>query len=185
MALVFYLPPSLFGTSDSIVTTPASSRQSAPAHAILALIGFLLLCYAIAGLGAILAVPAIPTWYAALAKPAFHPPNGIFGPVWTALYGLMAIAAWLVWRTPRTAARAAGLVLFAVQLVLNALWTPAFFHFHLLLPALVLIVVLWVTILFTTLRFWVVDRFAAALMLPYLAWVAFAAALNYEIYRLN
>ena len=168
---------------------PASSRSGAPAHTILALIGLLLLCYAVAGLGAVSTAPAIPTWYAALTKPGFNPPNSIFAPVWTALYGLMAIAAWLVWRTsstgPHAAARLSGLVLFFVQLVLNALWTPVFFSLHRLLPALIVILCLWIAILLTTLRFWKVDRFAGLLMLPYLAWVAFAAALNYQIYRLN
>jgi len=114
----------------------------------------------------------------------------------------MAVAAWLVWRTPapaptpatRTAAaarrpkipaRTVALVSFAVQLLLNALWTPVFFRLHLLRSALEVIIALWVAILITTLRFWRLDRTAALLMLPYLAWVAFAAALNYQIYRLN
>lgn len=164
---------------------PASTRQSAPAHAILALIGFLLLCYAVAGLGTLSTAPAIPTWYASLAKPSFNPPNGIFAPVWTALYGLMAIAAWLVWRTRPGSLRSRALLLFAVQLLLNALWTPTFFHFHLLLAALIVIVCLWVAILACIVSFWRLDAFAAVLMLPYLAWVGFATALNYEILRLN
>jgi len=108
--------------------------------------------------------------------------------VWTALYGLMAIAAWLVWRTPKTglwaASRLSGLNLFSIQLLLNAVWTPVFFHYHQLLAALVVILRLWVAILLTMVQFWKSDRFAAALLLPYLAWVGFAAALNYQIYRL-
>ena len=174
-----------------------TSRPSARTHSILALIGLLLLCYAVAALGAVSTAPSIPTWYAALAKPSFNPPNTLFAPVWTALYGLMAIAAWLVWRIPkdnphtsyrqsgRQSGRRSGLALFAVQLLLNALWTPVFFHFHQLLPALVIIACLDIAILLTTLRFWKVDRVAALLMLPYLAWVSFATALNYQIYRLN
>ncbi len=169
--------------------TSASPRQTAHAHPSLALIGFLLLCYAVAALGAVSAAPSIPTWYAALAKPGFNPPNGLFAPVWTVLYGLMAIAAWLVWRTPtigsQSSSRTASLTLFGVQLGLNALWTPAFFYLHLLLPALVLIVCLGVAILLAVFAFWKVNRFAALLMVPYFAWVAFATALNYEIYHLN
>ena len=179
--LMFYQPPVL-------------SRQSAPAHSVLALTGFFLICYAVAGLDAVFTVPAIPFWYASLAKPAFNPPNGVFGPVWTALYGLMAIAAWLVWRAPRKPAgelairmsiRRQALLLFAVQLVLNALWAPLFFGMRLLLPTFVVILLLWIAIAATTLRFWQIDRFAATLMLPYLAWVGFAGVLNYAIYRLN
>ena len=166
-----------------------------------ALAGFLVVCYAVAGFGAVFTVSEIPSWYAALAKPAFNPPNALFGPVWTVLYGLMAVAAWLVWRTPgeasalvrstasasrpRLPARTVALVLFAVQLVLNALWTPVFFRLHLLLPALEIIIALWIAILLTAIRFWRLNRLAALLLLPYLAWVAFATALNYEIYRLN
>lgn len=163
---------------------PGSPPTSRP-HAGAALLGALLFCYAVAALGAVFTAPSIPTWYAALAKPAFNPPNSLFAPVWTVLYGLMAVAAWLVWRTPPNKTRTAGLSLFALQLALNALWTPVFFHLHLLLSALVLIVLLWLAILLTTLAFTKVSRLAAALLLPYLAWVAFASALNYQIYRLN
>jgi translocator protein len=173
------------------VTTLISSTRNddVPAQPLAALLGFVLVCYAVAAVGALATVPAIPTWYAALAKPSFNPPNWIFAPVWTTLYGLMAIAAWLVWRTPKAgphaASRIAGLNLFSVQLLLNAVWTPIFFHYHQLLTALVVILCLVVAITLTTLRFWKVDRLAASLMIPYLAWVTFATALNYQIYRLN
>jgi benzodiazapine receptor len=168
------------------LTTP---RQSSVAPSVIALVGFFVVCYGVAALGAISTTSSIPTWYAALAKPSFNPPDWIFAPVWTALYGLMAIAAWLVWRTPKTGPgsgdRRFGLVFFAIQLALNALWTPVFFSLHQLLLALLLILCLWIAILLTTLRFWKADRFAAGLMIPYLLWVAFATALNYQIYRLN
>jgi len=168
---------------------PSTRTEGVPGRPIAGLLGFLLVCYAIAALGALATVPAIPSWYAALAKPSFNPPNWVFAPVWTTLYGLMAIAAWLVWRTPKTGRQAkyrlSGLNLFSIQLLLNAVWTPVFFHFHRLLAALVVILCLLVAIFLTTHRFGKVDRFAAALMLPYLAWVAFATALNYQIYRLN
>ncbi|WP_260735855.1 TspO/MBR family protein [Tunturiibacter lichenicola] len=168
---------------------PSTRQEGAPDRPIAGLLGFFGVCYTVAGVGALSTVPSIPNWYAALAKPSFNPPNWIFAPVWTALYGLMAIAAWLVWRTPKTGLRAAsrlsGLNFFSLQLLLNAVWTPVFFHYHWLLAALVVILCLWVAILFTTIQFWKMERFAAVLLLPYLAWVGFAAALNYQIYRLN
>lgn len=124
-------------------------------------------------------------WFAALAKPSWQPPNYLFGPVWTALYLMMGIAAGLVWlRGPAAAVRAA-LIAFAVQLVLNALWTPVFFGAHALGIALVVIVVLWLAITLTIVLFWRVHRLAAALLLPYLAWVSFATALNAALWRLN
>jgi benzodiazapine receptor len=162
------------------------SQQNTSPHATLALLGFLLTCFAVAALGAVSAATSIPTWYAALAKPSFNPPNWIFAPVWTLLYGLMAVAAWLVWRASKTSPyRRTGLIFFAVQLLLNALWTPVFFYFHQLLPALVIIVCLWVAILLTLFAFSKLNRLAAAFLLLYLAWVTFALALNYQIYRLN
>ena len=154
-----------------------------------ALLSILVLCYAVAALGALSTAPSIPTWYANLNKPSFNPPNYLFAPVWTALYGLMAVAAWLVWRTPREGSTASrrldGLMLFALQLILNALWTPIFFSLHKLLAALIVILFLWIAILLTTIRFWQLKPLAGALLLPYLAWVAFAAALNLSILRLN
>jgi tryptophan-rich sensory protein len=166
-------------------TKPATTHQT---NQWLTLSGFLFVCYAVAAVGTISAIPNIPTWYAALNKPSFNP-NWIFGQVWTLLYGLMAIAAWLIWRTPRSGPYASqrldALLLFAAQLTLNFLWTPVFFHFHHIFVAFVIIILLWIAILLTILRFWPIDSFAAVLLLPYLAWVSFATALNYEICRLN
>jgi translocator protein len=171
------------------ILVPSTRPDGAPDRPIAALLGFFLVCYTVAVVGALATGPAIPTWYASLVKPSFNPPNWVFAPVWTTLYGLMAIAAWLVWRTPKTGpqanSRISGLNLFSIQLLFNAVWTEVFFHFHQLLAALIAILCLLGAILFTTVRFWKVDRFAGALMLPYLAWVAFAAVLNYQIYRLN
>jgi translocator protein len=125
------------------------------------------------------------TWFAALIKPAWQPPSWLFGPVWTALYLMMGIAAGLVWlRGPSPRVRAA-LVAFGAQLLLNALWTPAFFGAHALGAALLVIVALWLAIITTMVRFARVSRWAAALLLPYLAWVSFATALNAELCRLN
>jgi translocator protein len=169
--------------------TGTTATRDSPSRSFIVLVCFFLACYGVAALGAFLTVSSIPTWYAALAKPGFDPPNWIFAPIWTTLYGFMAIAAWLVWRTPdigpEAGFRQSGLVFFAVQLFLNALWTPVFFYFHQILLALIVILCLWVAILLATLRFWKAERFAAGLMIPYLLWITFACALNFEIYRLN
>jgi benzodiazapine receptor len=170
------------------LTTGTTRTTSTTSRSLIVLVCFFLACYGVAALGAFSA-SSIPTWYAALTKPSFNPPNWIFAPVWTTLYGFMAIAAWLVWRTPDVGPdaefRQSGLVFFAVQLFLNALWTPVFFYFHQILLGLIVILCLWIAILVTTHRFWKAERFAAGLMIPYLLWVTFASALNFEIYRLN
>lgn len=118
-------------------------------------------------------------WYATLPKPAWTPPGWVFGPVWTLLYILIAVAAWLVWRA-RGSLRAAAppLAVWAAQLLLNGLWSLLFFGLHLVVPAFVEILLLWLAILATVIAFWRVRPLAGALLLPYLAWVAFAAALN-------
>ncbi len=125
-------------------------------------------------------------WYAMIQKPSFTPPNWVFGPVWTALYVLMGVAAFLVWqrglgaRTVRTA-----LAWFLVQLVLNALWSPVFFGVRRIGLALVVIVLLWAAIVITMSRFARVSRPAAVLLAPYLVWVSFATVLNASIWWLN
>jgi tryptophan-rich sensory protein len=141
----------------------------------------------LAGLiGSLFNAPAIPTWYAALNKPAFNPPNWLFGPVWTALYMLMGIAVFLVWRRGgrRPEVRIA-LALFGLQLVLNALWSIIFFGGHNPGLAFLEIIFLWLAILATMLRFAKISRWAALLLLPYILWVSFAAVLNYSIWQLN
>lgn len=124
-------------------------------------------------------------WYVALAKPAWNPPNWIFGPVWTVLYVLMAVAAWLVWRQAGFGGAGAALGLFVFQLALNALWSYLFFGRQQIGLALVEIVVLWGTILAVTILFWGVNRVAGALMVPYLGWVGFASFLNFTLWSLN
>jgi tryptophan-rich sensory protein len=121
-------------------------------------------------------------WYAQLQKPAFNPPDWIFGPVWTALYVLIAIAGWRIWR------RNPGgppMKLWWTQLVLNFLWSPVFFAAHQIASALVIVVLLLVTILAFIVTSWGRDRVAAWIFLPYAGWVAFAAALNAAIFVLN
>jgi translocator protein len=124
-------------------------------------------------------------WYESLTKPAWNPPNTIFAPVWTLLYVLMAVAAWLVWRRAGFSGAGMALTLFVVQLVFNALWSYLFFGLHRPDIAFVDIVVLWFTILVVAVLFWRQDWRAGALLLPYLAWVGFASCLNFALWRLN
>jgi tryptophan-rich sensory protein len=124
-------------------------------------------------------------WHAALAKPAWNPPNGVFAPVWIALYALMGIAAWLVWRSPEGRGRRMALGLFLVQLALNGAWSWIFFGRHAIGAALAEIALLWLAILATGLAFGRVSKAAAWLLAPYLAWVTFATALTFAIWRLN
>lgn len=124
-------------------------------------------------------------YYAALAKPAWAPPPWIFGPVWTVLYLMMAVAAWLVWREGGWRAQRGPLTLYLVQLVLNALWTPLFFGLRNPGLAFFEIVLLGVAIVLTGRAFRPVSRLAAWMFVPYLIWVVFAAALNFSIWRLQ
>lgn len=156
-----------------------SSRRWQPA---LALAGWWLLCFGAAAVGS-LTPPG--EWYAQLRKPAWNPPNWIFGPVWSALYTMMAVAAWLVWRRGGFAAQRKALGWFLVQLVLNAAWSPLFFGLRNPALAFVEILLLWSAILVTMLACWKVHRGAGALLAPYLAWVSFAAFLNFTLWRLN
>lgn len=136
--------------------------------------------------GSVFTFSAIPTWYAALAKPQFAPPNWIFGPVWTILYLLMGIAFYLVWTSHAdTRARRRAMAMFGVQLLLNAIWSPIFFGLQSPGSAFLVIILLWCAIIATMYLFSKVLRTAALLLLPYLAWVSFAAYLNYSIWVLN
>jgi tryptophan-rich sensory protein len=143
---------------------------------------FLLACFAAAAIGGWATGPAVREWYPTLAKPAWTPPAWLFGPVWTALYAMMALAGWLVWRR---AGWCGALVWFAAQLVLNATWSPVFFGLQRIGWALINIILLWLAIAGTTVAFWRVTPVAAGLFVPYLAWVSFATALNFAIWRLN
>ncbi len=124
-------------------------------------------------------------WYASLAKPWWNPPNWIFGPVWTALYFMMALAAWLIWQEGGFRANRRALALFLTQLVLNAAWTPLFFGLHVLGVAFFELTGLWVAILATLLAFFRVSSVGGWLLVPYLIWVTFAGALNFALWRLN
>lgn len=124
-------------------------------------------------------------WYASLVKPSWNPPNYLFGPVWTVLYALMAVAAWLVWRQAGWGGAAMALGLFVFQLGLNALWSYLFFGLHRMDLALLEIVCLWLAILATMVAFWMKNHAGGALLAPYLAWVTFASYLNYVLWSLN
>ncbi len=160
----------------------AMTESFARRHPVAAALACLALVVAIASLGAI-APPG--DWYAGLAKPPFNPPAWVFGPAWTTLYLMIAVATWRLWRAPASAARTRALRLNAVQLALNALWTPIFFGLQWPGLALAEIAMMWIAILATILAAWRVDRVASALLWPYLAWVSFATTLNASIWWLN
>ena len=148
----------------------------------LSLFVFLLLCLGTGWLGSIVTRPAIPEWYRHLRKPSWTPPPWVFGPVWTTLYIMMAIAGWNVWRKEGWSL---AIIAFFVQLAVNAGWSWLFFGLRRPDLGLLGLVVLVCLVLATILSFWRVSLFAASLMVPYGLWVTFAAGLNYEIWRLN
>ncbi len=150
----------------------------------LALAGFLGVTAVVALLGSVATATSVGTWYQALAKPSWNPPAWLFGPVWTALYLAMAVAAWLVW-LHRGEGRRQALLLFAVQLALNATWSWLFFFGRAPAAALVDIVLLWLAVAATVASFARLRPAAAWLLVPYLAWVTFAGALNAAIVHLN
>ena len=160
----------------------SSPVSRTPAARILALSGWLLLCFGAASLGALFGPGE---WYASLQKPSWNPPGWIFGPVWSALYVMMAVAAWFVWQRGGFSNQRQPLVIFLVQLALNAGWTPLFFGLHSPGLAFAEIVLLWLAIAATMVVFRPVSRTAMLLLVPYLAWVSFAAALNFALWKLN
>ncbi len=150
----------------------------------------LLLCVVICQLaGAIGSIPnvnSIPTWYATLNKPSFNPPNSIFAPVWITLYILMAVAAFLAWNKGLSVPGVtAALILFAVQLILNTLWSWIFFGWKQPFLAFIEILILWIMILATMIRFFKISIPAGILLIPYILWVSFASVLNFSLWRLN
>jgi tryptophan-rich sensory protein len=151
----------------------------------IALAVILLVTFAAPAIGGYFTAKSVGTWYPALAKPAWTPPSWLFGPVWTLLYILMALAAWLVFRERAARPVAPALALYGVQLALNALWSVLFFGLQNPLAGLVEIALLWLAILLTGGAFWGVRPLAGLLFAPYLAWVTFAAALNLALWRLN
>ena len=149
------------------------------------LLAFLVICLAISVAGGAATASSVGTWYQTLQKPFFNPPNWLFAPVWTALYIMMAIAGWRVWRAHGLRGARAAMALFAVQLALNLAWSFLFFGYRMIGAALIEIILLLMAILVTTVLFWKRDRLAGMLFVPYAGWVAFATILNFALWRLN
>jgi len=150
----------------------------------LGLVGWLVATFAAGIVGAIASARAA-AFYGQLSQPGWAPPAWLFGPVWSVLYLCMAVAAWLVWRERGFKGASVALWLFVIQLVANALWTWLFFVLHAGALSMAEILVLWLFIAATIFKFWPVRRLAALLLLPYLAWVSFACALTWSLWRLN
>jgi tryptophan-rich sensory protein len=158
--------------------------RSSAAKQGLGLAGWLLASFAAAGIGGLASVNAAG-FYGQLVQPPWAPPAWLFGPVWSVLFILMGVSAWLVWRDHGFQGAGAALKLYLAQLVANALWSWLFFAWRQGAFAFAEIAVLWVLIAATILMFWRLHRLAALLLVPYLAWVSFAAALNFALWRLN
>jgi tryptophan-rich sensory protein len=160
------------------MTRPSTSRQ------FLGLLGWLLASFVTGSIGSVASINAAG-FYGKLVQPSWAPPAWLFGPVWSVLFVLMGVAGWLVWREHGFRGARPALILFALQLGANALWSWLFFAWHLGAAAFAEIVLLWILIAATISRFWPLQRTAAILLLPYLAWVTFAAGLNFALWRLN
>lgn len=158
-------------------------RNSTQAQ-VIGLVGWLALTFVAAGIGSIASMDA-QAFYAQLIKPAWAPPASLFGPVWSVLYLLMGVAAWLVWRERPSQSVDGALGLYLMQLAANALWSWLFFAWHKGAVAFGEILLLWALIAATIAAFWRISRLASALLLPYLAWVSFAAALNWVLWLRN
>jgi benzodiazapine receptor len=152
----------------------------------LGILGFVVICELAGFIGSVFTTPSIPGWYAALAKPPFNPPNWVFAPVWTTLYALMGIAAYLVYeKGPKKDEVRKALAVFAAQLVFNTLWSIVFFGAHMIFGAAIIIVILWGLIAVSIWLFSRISKVAAYLLVPYILWVSFATVLNISLYVLN
>ena len=165
-------------------TTPTTWQPTLLRQAVL-LLGFIATGFAAAGLGAAATATSVGGWYQTLAKPSWNPPDWLFGPVWSVLYFLMAVAAWLVWRRGGWSASQSALTWFGIQLALNVLWSVVFFGMQQPGFAFAEIVALWISIIATCSAFQAKSRTAALLLVPYLAWTSFAVILNFAIWRMN
>jgi benzodiazapine receptor len=162
------------------IRMPSLSKQKQ----ILGLTGWLVVSFAASAVGAVASIQA-KSFYSQLVQPSWAPPPGIFGPVWTVLYTLMGIAAWLVWRSGGFGPNRQALTLFLLQLAFNALWSWLFFKWNLGVMALADIVMLSILIVATLVSFWRVRPLAGVLLIPYLLWVGFASVLNFSLWQLN
>ena len=153
---------------------------------IIKLIASIVICQLAGVIGALFNGTAVKTWYVGIAKPAFTPPGWVFAPVWITLFLLMGISLFLVWNAdadPKI--KQTALVLFFIQLVLNTCWSYFFFYLNSPLAGFIEIIILWIFILLTVLRFYAVRPAAAFLLVPYILWVSFAAFLTFSIWQLN
>jgi len=152
---------------------------------ILPLIGFILITFIAAFIGSLFTTPSITSWYRNLNKPSFAPPNFLFAPVWTILFFLMAIAAFLVWQNKNNSQAKKALIFYFVQLAFNSLWSIIFFGLHNPGVAFLEIIILWLLILLTLIKFYKIQKIAGLLLVPYLLWVSFASFLNLFVWLLN
>jgi tryptophan-rich sensory protein len=162
-----------------------SEAPAFAASSLAALAVFVVLCLAVAAVGGAVTGTSVGTWYAGLAKPPFNPPDWVFGPVWTVLYLMIAVAGWRVWRRRGEGDARLALGAWGLQLALNLGWSLVFFGARMIGLALVEIVLLLATIAFTAMRFWRIDPLAGALFAPYVLWVGFATMLNAALWWLN
>ncbi len=163
---------------------PEGTRRKS-SRDLLGLVAFLALCLAVSGLGGAVTATSVGSWYQALQKPTFNPPDWVFAPVWTTLYIMMAIAAWRVWRRGPTQSTRRALMVFAVQLALNLGWSVVFFGSRQIGLALIEVVVLFAAIIANMVLFWRIDRPAGVFFVPYALWVAYASVLTAALWWLN
>ena len=152
---------------------------------LLGLIVFIIMCLAVSSVGGAITATSVDTWYQALEKPPFNPPDWVFAPVWTALYILMGVAAWRIWRLRSSKAHHIALSVFGLQLCLNLAWSFLFFGLQHINLALVEIVILLIVIIINMIMFWRLERLAGLLFVPYVAWVSYATILNASLSLLN
>ena len=146
----------------------------------------IVICQMAGIIGSIFTASSMASWYPTLVKPSFTPPGSYIGLIWIVLFTLMGISLFLIWReTPGNPAARIALYFFAAQLIVNVLWNVAFFSLQSPISGLIVIVVLWILILISIIKFWPINRTAALLLIPYIVWVSIAAYLNYSIWRLN
>lgn len=152
---------------------------------ILSLIIFILICLFAEVVGSYLTFTSVKDWYPTVAKPSWTPPSWLFGPVWTTLYILMGISAWMVWKEGGFQQNPFALGIFFIQLAINVLWSGFFFGLQGIGLALINIVILWVLIIAMVITFWQTKQMAGVLNIPYWLWVSYATALNFQIWRMN
>jgi benzodiazapine receptor len=165
--------------SEPTEDRPKESRN------LVGLFAFIVICLIISGIGGTITASSVETWYQALEKPIFNPPDWVFAPVWTLLYIIMGIAAWRVWRLRSFEATGKALGVFALQLGFNLAWSFLFFGLQRIDLALVEIVILLVAIIVNAIMFWRIDRLAGLMLMPYIAWVTYATVLNASLWLLN